>query len=198
MRTVSVLRPLVLRTHFILYPSIVRFAPPSLLGGRAGFCGDLPLSLQVARPAPFTESVLSASLGLVCVSRGLPRRRCWDPVPFADSALLALLARVILPACFVGVCPFALVRGFHAFFVGFRSCRSDLPVAKTKISLFLQLFCDCGSLSASERRKWAAKQRILLRFCSVIGIQGSRNNPQSQKSCRKPGFFVFSLPWTAS
>lgn len=120
-------------------------------------------------------------------------------MPFADSALLALLARVVLPACFVGVYTFALSRGVHAFFVGSRSCRGDLPVAKTKISLFLQLFCDCGSLSASKRRKWAAKQRILLRFCSVIGIQGSRNNPQSQKSCRKPGIFVFSLPgWLLS
>lgn len=78
------------------------------------------------------------------------------------------------------------------------ACRSDLPVAKTKISLFLQLFFDCGSLSAPKRGKWTAKQRILLRFCSFIGIQGSRNNPQSQKSCRKPGIFVFSLPGTAS
>ncbi len=158
-----------------------------------GFCGGLLRCRCRWRALRLSLSLSCRPRWDLCVSRALPRRRCWDPVPFADSALLALLAHVVLPSCLV-VCSFALARGVHAFFVGSCSCRSDLPVVKTKISLFLQPFCDCGSLSTPKGRKWTAKQRILLRFCSVIGIQESRNNPQSQKSCRKPGIFVFSLP----
>ena len=62
------------------------------------------------------------------------RRVC--PVNLAGSCGFAFLLFL------GGGCPFALARGFHAFFVWSRSCRSDLPVVKTKISLFLQLFCD--------------------------------------------------------
>lgn len=103
LRTVSVSQTPCLALQVPIVAALLReIRPVAVAGGRVGFAGSAPLSLQVARPAPFTEYVLLPSLGLVRVSRVLPRRRCWGSVPFADSALLALLARVVLPACFVG------------------------------------------------------------------------------------------------
>lgn len=159
-------------------PSLLREIRPVAVGwGLCGFCGGLSCPRwDSCEFLGFCPAVVARALYF---SQILP---CW-PSWLVWFCLLALW----------GVCTFALARGVHAFFVGSRSCRGDLPVAKTKISLFLQLFCDCGSLSAPKRRKWAAKQRILLRFCSFIGIQGSRNNPQSQKSCKNVEIFVSGL-----
>ena len=183
LHTVSVLRPPCLALRASIVAALLReIRPVAVAGGRVSFCG---VSLALAG----TRVSFSGSAPLPLLGPCAFRRFC--PVGLVGSCGFACLL------C-GGACTFALARGVNAFFVGFRSCRSDLPVAKTKISLFLQLFFDCGSLSAPKRRKWTAKQRILLRFCSFIGIQGSRNNPQSQKSCRKPGIFVFSLPGTAS
>ena len=183
MRTVSVLRPPCLALRAPIIAALLReIRPVAVAGGRVGFAGGGLLRCRCRwRPPRLSLSVSCCPRWDSCeflgfcpavVARALYFSQvlpCW-PCWLAWFCLLAFFfggGSALLPS----------LGGVHAFFVGFRSCRSDLSVAKTKISLFLQLFCDCGSLSVPKGRKWAAKQRILLRFCSFIGIQGSRNNP---------------------
>lgn len=64
---------------------------------------------------------------------------------------------------------------------------------KTKISPFLQLFCDYGFFSVPLTRKLAAVQPIICAFALRSAIGGVHNNPQSQKSCNPSRFSVFSL-----
>lgn len=212
LHTVSVLRPPCLALRASIVAALLReIRPVAVAGGRVSFCGvslalaGTRVSFSGSAPLPllgpcafrrFCPVGLVGSCGFACLLCGgaalLPSR--WiltvvatPPVDSPDSRPSA--NRLSIPGT---------PRWASSTRASLGACRSDLPVAKTKISLFLQLFFDCGSLSAPKRGKWTAKQRILLRFCSFIGIQGSRNNPQSQKSCRKPGIFVFSLPGTAS
>lgn len=72
-------------------------------------------------------------------------------------------------------------------------CGSPL-VLKTKILLFLQLFLRLRILARLQKSETGRQAIYLMRFCDVVDIQKSRNNPQSQKSCRKAGNFVFALP----
>lgn len=67
MRTVSALRPPCLALRASIVAALLReIRPVAVVGGRVGFAGFAPLSLQVAAPpAPFTECVLLPSLGFV-------------------------------------------------------------------------------------------------------------------------------------
>ena|GEM_PF-6481994 len=90
------------------------------------------------------------------------RRVC--PVNLAGSCGFAFLL------FFGGGMPFALAGGFPAFFVWSRSCRGDLSVAKTKISLFCNFFAIRGSFFQSRKVKTAAKRRITCGFVSRSAI----------------------------
>ena len=68
---------------------------------------------------------------------------------------------------------------------------TQLPVVKTKISAFLQLFCDCGLLSPICKAEGDCSTTDLLRFWSAICAFTPCDNPQSQKSCKKAEIFVF-------
>jgi hypothetical protein len=49
-------------------------------------------------------------------------------------------------------------------------------------------------LARLQKLEMSRQAIYLLRFCNVVDIQKPRNNPQSQKSCRKAGNFIFALP----
>ena len=154
----------------------MRFAPPPLLGVVWFLRGP---------SCPRWDSCEFLGFCPAAVARTLCFRGVC-PVNLVGSCGFAFLL-------FLGGCPFALARGFHAFFVWSRSCRSNPPIVKTKISASLQLFCDCELFPVPAKRKRGLHTANYLRFCAAIRDWGARNNCQSQKSCNSDRFFVSGL-----
>ncbi len=73
------------------------------------------------------------------------------------------------------------------------TCWDNPPIAKTKISASLQLFCDCELFPVPAKRNRGLYTANYLRFCAAIHDWGARNNCQSQKSCNSERFFVSGL-----
>ena len=73
------------------------------------------------------------------------------------------------------------------------TCWDNPPIAKTKISASLQLFCDCELFPVPAKRKRSLHTANYLHFCASIRNWEARNNCQSQKSCNLSRFFVSGL-----
>lgn len=73
------------------------------------------------------------------------------------------------------------------------TCWDNPPIAKTKISASLQLFCDCELSPVPAKRKRSLHTANYLHFCASIRNWEARNNCQSQKSCNLSRFFVSGL-----
>lgn len=124
----------------------------------------------------------------LCLSQILPCWPCW----LVWFCLLALW----------GACTFALARGVNAFFVGFRSCRSDLPVAKTKISLFLQLFAiadPCLPLKGGNgplNKEYCCAFAVLLAFKGLATIRNRKKLQKTRNFCfQSPGDGFLAVLW---
>ena len=104
-----------------------------------------------------------------------------------------LVGSWVSPSCFFGGCPFALARGFHAFFVWSRSCRSYLPVVKTKISLFLQLFAIRGSFFNLVKRKRPLSGGLPAALYLDLRSEGSQQLPIAKK-LQFESNFCFQFP----
>ena len=86
------------------------------------------------------------------------------------------------------ICPVAVIPSLAI------SIRWDNPpIAKTKISASLQLFCDCELSPVPAKRKRSLHTANYLHFCASIRNWEARNNCQSQKSCNLSRFFVSGL-----
>ena len=109
----------------------------------------------------------------------LPRARARVPawsMPQGSVPLLGLIgiedARVFREICFV----------------------ATIRLAKTKISTFVQLFCDCGLPSVLCEAEMGRCASDLPLFRASIRVLTLRDNPQSQKSCNFGRIFVFGHP----
>ena len=93
-----------------------------------------------------------------CATRNPARPRPTSAVAARGNSSLSVLARGVV-ALFDGI-PFQDLL-----------CYGDLPAVKTKISVFVQLFCDCGLSFITAKRKWTADRLISCAFASrsVIG-----------------------------
>ena len=115
-------------------------------------------------------------------------------VPF--TALLRLHPMSVAAAAGV-LSPSALAGGTFSFlaYIFFQDllCYGDLPAVKTKISVFVQLFCDCGLFFITAKRKWAADRLISYAFASrsVIGELATIPN---RKKVAIQGVFLFLGP----
>lgn len=69
-------------------------------------------------------------------------------------------------------------------------CYGDLPAVKTKISVFVQLFCDCGLSFITAKRKWTADRLISCAFASRSAI-GELATIPNRKKVAIQGVFLF-------
>lgn len=187
LHTASVLRPPCLALRASIVAALLReIRPVAVAGGRVSFCG---VSLALAG----TRVSFSGSAPLPLLGPCAFRRFC--PVGLVGSCGFACLL------C-GGACTFALARGVNAFFVGFRSCRSDLPVAKTKISLFLQLFAiadPCLPLKGGNgplNKEYCCAFAVLLAFKGLATIRNRKKLQKTRNFCfQSPGDGFLAVLW---
>ena len=60
-----------------------------------------------------------------------------------------------------------------------------------------QLFCDCGLSWAPLIADHGAKAQVIGRTAAYFRLEGAEKSPQSQKSCKNGGIFVFDGPIVA-
>lgn len=153
-----------------------------------------PVGSRPRGAAPSDETKPRAPLRPIR-SKPLCTRAAAQPDParpggrFVRSVALDVAARAAAGNPHVCViCPVAVI---HSLAISIRW--DNPPIAKTKISASLQLFCDCELFPVPAKRKRSLHTANYLHFCASIRNWEARNNCQSQKSCNLSRFFVSGL-----